>query len=75
MNVASGLLANARMRRGRLRAATRTVKAAAHRFKPGDAFLEPANKKIIGYNNGRERTSVAVFYVSNSNAPFLNRVR
>ena len=40
----------------------------------GQAFSEPANVKITGYNRGATRTSVVVFYVSDPNAPFLNRV-
>lgn len=45
-------------------------------LKSGEAFSEPANVKITGYNrSATKRTSVVVCYVSNPNAPFLNPIR
>ena len=45
-------------------------------LKAGEAFSEPASVKIIGYNpSTTQPNSVIVFYVSNPNAPFLNRIR
>lgn len=42
--------------------------------KSGDAFVEPPNVKITGFNRSRtERMKAVVFYVSDPNTPFLDR--
>jgi quercetin dioxygenase-like cupin family protein len=44
--------------------------------KSGEAFVEPPNVKITGYNRSRtERMKAVVFYVSNPDTPFLNLTR
>ncbi len=45
-------------------------------IKSGEAFVEPANVKITGYNRSRiEQMKAVVFYVSNLGTPFLDRAQ
>jgi quercetin dioxygenase-like cupin family protein len=40
--------------------------------KAGEAFTEPPNVKMTGYNRGTEPTKVVIFYVSGPGEPFLH---
>ena len=42
--------------------------------KAGEAFTEPPNVKMMGYNRGSEPTKVVIFYVSGPGEPFLHPV-
>ncbi len=44
-------------------------------LKSGEAFVEPANMKITGYNRSTtQRMTAVVFYVSNPDSPFLDMI-
>lgn len=40
--------------------------------KAGEAFTEPPNVKMTGYNRGSETLRVVIFYVSGPGEPFLH---
>ena len=40
--------------------------------KAGEAFTEPPNVKMTGYNRGTEPMKVVIFYVSGPGEPFLH---
>lgn len=40
--------------------------------KAGEAFTEPPNVKMTGYNRSQELTKVLIFYVSGPGEPFLH---
>jgi len=42
--------------------------------KTGEAFVEPPNVKMTGYNRSTEPLKVVVFYVSDADTPFLDLV-
>jgi quercetin dioxygenase-like cupin family protein len=42
--------------------------------KAGEAFTEPPNVKMTGYNRGNEQLRVVIFYVSGPGEPFLHLV-
>ncbi len=41
----------------------------------GEAFTEPPNVKMTGFNRGNQPTKVIIFYVSGANEPFLHSVK
>ena len=43
--------------------------------KAGEAFTEPPNVKMTGYNRGETPTKVVIFYVSGPEEPFLHAVQ
>jgi len=43
-------------------------------IKTGEAFVEPPNVKMTGYNRSTEPLKVVVFYVSDADTPFLDLV-
>jgi quercetin dioxygenase-like cupin family protein len=40
--------------------------------KAGEAFIEPPNVKMTGFNRGTEQTKIVIFYVSGPGEPFLH---
>jgi hypothetical protein len=42
--------------------------------KAGEAFIEPPNVKMTGYNRGSETMRALIFYVSGPEEPFLHVV-
>jgi quercetin dioxygenase-like cupin family protein len=42
--------------------------------KAGEAFVEPANARMTGYNRGSEPLRLVIFYVSEPDTPFLDPV-
>jgi quercetin dioxygenase-like cupin family protein len=43
--------------------------------KAGEAFTEPPNVKMTGYNRGETPAKVVIFYVSGPEEPFLHPVQ